>query len=926
MLELYALKALWAVLYQNIIENYTDEELLQAGKEFAEDALSYHPDFIAEHPFTFQELDKSAEVAYRKSRDPMFYYRAFKKAANRHREARALYAGIVGSKASGAKYKYASETAFNTYKRQQLRNKEFAENAVVFDSATGDSVALKDVMMTPEMQAAKRLSFLKAVEQLALDAQLKWAMLTITLPSEYHPNPANGKKSFNGVTFDDQQKLLSKAFAKIRAMCAKSDIKLSGVRVHEPHADGTPHWHVLFFYQNEEQLKEITRCAFYQFPARLRTRRAKTDSAGHVKTNKNGSLQFDVKVFDTVEDFVNDVEYKTAGASKFDPAKVACQCQLDVGAAKLEVLETDTEAVKNKKEKHNSKVSSMSSYVMKYVNKTTVSTSKDQDTSESLPLSLIAANRQIWGIRSVQFFGIPQIAEKWDMLRKVDTKSPDVSPVIREYALLAQQAKGTGVYELMKRAGGLAIAPVEPEAIFESLQAERESRHGARVYKATGIRIQTAESGTHHDLDGLKSLTKSIQTKRAAAGFEAGAGSLGGRKTPVSGSLATQLVYIYISVTDQLGGDTSTPNPFVCSTAKQAIKAQQIAACAAIDRSHALIAAAGAGKSYTIVERAKYLLKNGVSKKQILVFSFTKDSSRDLAARLVKAGYTGMNVSTMHSCARTFMKNTSQFVEHSQQEADKYIDDFLNANIEEHKKAYYVLVDEAQDLNEQNYRFLNYLSKTLYAVGDFRQAIYRFRGARPDLFNNYKDNLQNSATTIDIFDEPALVHDILTTFRNSTAVNAFANAIAYQLDNTASFTASLDTAKSGAIHTHITMTEQEEYEAIKGYLLSAPKSETKQNAVLCRTKKQLLYIKSRIDVHGIKDVVLSTIHASKGLEYNCVVIASGARAEHEDDIEFANLAYVAVTRAEDEVLITSRGALPAIFAAAIKHCREYQNI
>lgn len=940
-----------ASLYPPILSELSDAQLIEAAKDSASTLTPFDSRQPEKHPITTEPLHADARVAYRKAGDARVYYRIYKTAARRHRELVALATKQVGR---GATYKYASPSALATYNAQKLKTAAFLKSAIVYDASTGTSVPLKDVMSTPEMQASKRLAFLKAIEQLAQEARLQWAMMTITLPAEYHPNPSNGKASFNGTGFDQQQKLLAAKFDKVSSMMRKTGVRLSGVRVHEPHADGTPHWHVLFFYKTEDQLKEIARCFFFHFPARLRIRRVLTDKSGFVKLDKKGGLRFDVNVFDTVEDFVAGKVYKTAGAQKYDPTKVACQCQLDVGASKLQVFDTDTPATVAAKEAHNGKVSSMASYVMKYVNKTTVHTSQELPPAESLPLSLITANRQTWGIRAVQFFGVPAISQKWDMLRKVNLKDPDLDPVARAYAELAQQEKGQGAYEFMRRAGGLAVAPTGVQVKLSTIFVDRETRHGAPTRKATGLTFDVPY-GPEVALDGLKSLTKSIQTKRAAAALEAAFAADNRRETAVAGEFARQLVSLYITPTNSTGKTSDEArNPFVQSTASEATKAQIKAATSAIEASHALIAAAGSGKSHTLVERVKYLISQNISIRDILVFSFTKDSSRSLSTRLNEAGVRGVKCSTMHSFARTLLAPYSSLEKYQRADADKYLEDVLALSVfkvdppadgsqppelteaqkaklafkTKHAKRYYVLVDEAQDLNSLNYAFLTFLAKTLYAVGDFRQAIYQFRGAKPELFQAFKDDLEAQVgTTSDMFKTtPPMVHSILTTFRNSTAVNALSNAVAHQLDPTASFTASLDTASPGHVFTQITTDEETEYQAILAYMRQASRSLIRSNAVLARTQAQLNFIKSRFAIEGIQDVEFFTIHASKGLEFHNVVIACGSRSDREDSADFPNLSYVAITRAENDLLLTSQGAFPEIIENALEHCKAFGGL
>ena len=63
--------------------------------------------------------------------------------------------------------------------------------------------------------------------------------------------------------------------------------------------------------------------------------------------------------------------------------------------------------------------------------------------------------------------------------------------------------------------------------------------------------------------------------------------------------------------------------------------------------------------------------------------------------------------------------------------------------------------------------------------------------------------------------------------------------------------------------------------------------------ILCRTNKQVKEVKS----WGYNNV--STIHQAKGLEYNNVVVIDF----EIDTIEELNIAYVALTRARDNLLV-----------------------
>jgi ATP-dependent helicase/nuclease subunit A len=93
----------------------------------------------------------------------------------------------------------------------------------------------------------------------------------------------------------------------------------------------------------------------------------------------------------------------------------------------------------------------------------------------------------------------------------------------------------------------------------------------------------------------------------------------------------------------------------------------------------------------------------------------------------------------------------------------------------------HILVDEGQDTNERQWRIVHALAeeffagegaragthRTLFAVGDFKQAIFSFQGSDPKVFNDYRDNFRMLAE-----DAQAPFHDLplAESFRSTPAV------------------------------------------------------------------------------------------------------------------------------------------------------------
>ncbi|WP_096779128.1 replication endonuclease [Zobellella denitrificans] len=77
--------------------------------------------------------------------------------------------------------------------------------------------------------------------------------LTLTCPSRFHAFSNSGKPNPNwdGSTIRDSQAWLVSRFNSIRAELNNSGIRPYGFRVAEPHHDGTAHWHLLLFIEQD---------------------------------------------------------------------------------------------------------------------------------------------------------------------------------------------------------------------------------------------------------------------------------------------------------------------------------------------------------------------------------------------------------------------------------------------------------------------------------------------------------------------------------------------------------------------------------------------------------------------------------------------------------------------------------------------------
>ena len=101
------------------------------------------------------------------------------------------------------------------------------------------------------------------------------------------------------------------------------------------------------------------------------------------------------------------------------------------------------------------------------------------------------------------------------------------------------------------------------------------------------------------------------------------------------------------------------------------------------------------------------------------------------------------------------------------------------------EKYKYVFVDECQDINGVQQAILDMLSPpgSVFAVGDPKQSIYQWRGARPEIFLNLLSKASTSPTAA----EPGLRVDLNINFRSVKPILDFVNKVFSRI-MTASFT------------------------------------------------------------------------------------------------------------------------------------------
>jgi len=145
------------------------------------------------------------------------------------------------------------------HKREQRRKslEFFRSHELVSDE--GDTLDMEDVVNASNSNPAHRRNEMMAcVKGLELIAQMRGdcaVFYTITCPSRFHATLNNGRPNpkWTTATVRQSSDYLVYTFAAFRKAMHKAGMRWYGVRVAEPHHDGTVHWHLLCFMRKKER-------------------------------------------------------------------------------------------------------------------------------------------------------------------------------------------------------------------------------------------------------------------------------------------------------------------------------------------------------------------------------------------------------------------------------------------------------------------------------------------------------------------------------------------------------------------------------------------------------------------------------------------------------------------------------------------------
>ncbi len=143
------------------------------------------------------------------------------------------------------------------WREQKRRTREFLKGLDLEDE-DGNRISLIEKydgsVANPAIRRCELMTRIRGFENICNELGYVGEFYTLTAPSKYHATTKAGYRNtkWKGASPSDTQSYLTGLWARIRAKLHREEIRIFGIRVAEPHHDGTPHWHMLMFMLPED--------------------------------------------------------------------------------------------------------------------------------------------------------------------------------------------------------------------------------------------------------------------------------------------------------------------------------------------------------------------------------------------------------------------------------------------------------------------------------------------------------------------------------------------------------------------------------------------------------------------------------------------------------------------------------------------------
>lgn len=188
---------------------------------------------------------------------PKFWFRKMRSLQNQMVEHIAIACGEVRKGVSS----YISFNGLNQWINQQRKNYDYLK-AMILENVDNpeEQIELFDTFIKsssyPAIRRIELMNRWRGIETWADHNGYIGLFLTLTAPSAYHAvlsQSGQNNPKWNGASPKQTHEYLNRVWQQMRAIFNKRKMVKFGIRVAEPHHDGTPHWHILVYVKPEHK-------------------------------------------------------------------------------------------------------------------------------------------------------------------------------------------------------------------------------------------------------------------------------------------------------------------------------------------------------------------------------------------------------------------------------------------------------------------------------------------------------------------------------------------------------------------------------------------------------------------------------------------------------------------------------------------------
>lgn len=260
------------------------DELLERLAFNLTESFHIQPPQIKKKHDCIQDAERELERAIRRCLDVKYLVRKFLFLRNQYIKFSQIALERVGGKKG--QRRYVSRRSFARWRQKQAEAAQFIEAMAVFNPETGEAFDLAEVIKrTTANQENRRIELVvrsRGDEERAIDLGYEGVFITWTLPSQYHRN----SHKWNGCTPKEGHQNIMEQWKLARAWFKKLDIDWFGLRVAEPHKDGTPHAHLFLYVDPAQKAQLVQVCeqiAIDEDTEELRDKSGRIDKSRRIK-------------------------------------------------------------------------------------------------------------------------------------------------------------------------------------------------------------------------------------------------------------------------------------------------------------------------------------------------------------------------------------------------------------------------------------------------------------------------------------------------------------------------------------------------------------------------------------------------------------------------------------------------------------------